>query len=95
MDAFIKIPRPDASEDNLGLKFLDEPSSNQSNPTVLELQLRAQSKKMQYGDVAVRSIENAAKHAIVSVRNIAITERKNLSSSLYKYLRNFLSYKAA
>ncbi len=61
MDAFIKIPRPDASEDNLGLKFLDEPSSNQSDPTVLELQLRAQSKKMQYGDVAVRSIENAAK----------------------------------
>ena len=61
MDAFIKIPRPDASEDHLGLKFLDEPSSNQSDPTVLELQLRAQSKKMQYGDVAVRSIENAAK----------------------------------
>ena len=61
MDAFIKIPRPDAKEDSLGLKFLDEPSSNQSDPTVLELQLRAQSKKLQYGDVAVRSIENAAK----------------------------------
>ena len=61
MDAFIKVPRPDAKEDSLGLKFLDEPSSNQSDPTVLELQLRAQSKKLQYGDVAVRSIENAAK----------------------------------
>jgi intraflagellar transport protein 46 len=61
MDAFIKIPRPDAQEDSLGLNFLDEPSSNQSDPTVLELQLRAQSKKMQYGDVSVRSIENAHK----------------------------------
>ena len=61
MDAFIKVPRPDNQEDSLGLKFLDEPSSNQSDPTVLELQLRAQSKKLQYGDVAVRSIEQAAK----------------------------------
>lgn len=62
MDAFIKVPRPDAKEDSLGLKFLDEPAANQSDPTVLELQLRAMSKKLQYGDVAVRSIENAAKN---------------------------------
>jgi intraflagellar transport protein 46 len=46
----------------LGLKYLDEPSSNQSDPTVLELQLRAKSKKLQYGDVVVRSIENADKN---------------------------------
>jgi len=62
MDAFIKVPRPDLKEDHLGLKFLDEPSATQSDPTVLELQLRAMSKKQQYGDVAVRSIENAAKN---------------------------------
>lgn len=62
MDAFIKIPRPDSKDDDLGLKFLDEPAANQSDPTVLELQLRAMSKKMQYGDVAVRSIENAHKN---------------------------------
>jgi len=55
------VPRPDLKEDHLGLKFLDEPSATQSDPTVLELQLRAMSKKQQYGDVAVRSIENAAK----------------------------------
>jgi intraflagellar transport protein 46 len=46
----------------MGLKYLDEPSSNQSDPTVLELQLRAMSKKLQYGDVVVRSIDNAAKN---------------------------------
>lgn len=62
LDAFIKIPRPDGKEDGLGLRYLDEPSSNQSDPTVLELQLRAKSKKLQYGDVAVRSIENADKN---------------------------------
>lgn len=62
MDAFIKVPRPDGLEDDLGLKFLDEPSASQSDPTVLELQLRAMSKKLQYGDVVVRSIDNAAKN---------------------------------
>ncbi len=44
------------------MKVLDEPASNQSDPTVLELQLRSKSKKQQYGDVAVRSIENALKN---------------------------------
>lgn len=37
MDAFLKIPRPDGKEDDLGLKLLDEPSAQQSDPTVLEL----------------------------------------------------------
>lgn len=46
----------------MGLKFLDEPAASQSDPTVLELQLRAMSKKVQYGDVAVRSIEDATKN---------------------------------
>lgn len=62
LDAFIKVPRPDGREDGLGLRYLDEPSSNQSDPTVLELQLRAKSKKLQYGDVVVRSIESADKN---------------------------------
>lgn len=57
-----QIPRPDGKDDGSGLKYLDEPASNQSDPTVLELQLRAKSKKLQYGDVAVRSIENADKN---------------------------------
>eukprot|EP01041_Mallomonas_annulata_P003240 gene3240-6411_t len=61
MDAFIKVPRPDNKNDELGLKILDEPASNQSDPTVLELQLRATTKKQQYGDVAVKSIDTADK----------------------------------
>ncbi len=56
-----QIPRPDGKDDELGLKRLDEPAAIQSDPTVLELQLRAMTKKQQYGDVSVRSIENAEK----------------------------------
>ncbi len=58
----MQIPRPDKKEDYNGLRYLDEPSTVQSDPTVLELQLRAKSKKLQYGDVVVRSIENADKN---------------------------------
>ena len=61
MDAFIKIPKPSGEEDDLGLKVLDEPAATQSDATVLELQLRAISKKSA-GEVSVRSIENAAKN---------------------------------
>lgn len=45
IDAFIKIPRPDGKADSLGLSVLDEPSAKQSDPTVLDLQLRALSKQ--------------------------------------------------
>lgn len=62
IDGFVKVPRPDGEDDGLGLKILDEPATVQSDPTVLELQLRATSKKQQYGDVVVRSIENAEKN---------------------------------
>jgi len=41
VDAFLKIPRPDGKDDNLGLTKLDEPSLNPSDPTVLDLQLRS------------------------------------------------------
>ncbi|CAM9189549.1 unnamed protein product, partial [Discosporangium mesarthrocarpum] len=61
MDAFLKVPRPDEATEDLGFKVLDEPAANQSDATVLELQLRAMSKK-RHGDVAVRSIENAHKN---------------------------------
>ncbi|POM61374.1 hypothetical protein PHPALM_29618, partial [Phytophthora palmivora] len=60
MDAFLKVPRPDGQADQLGLKMLDEPSLNQSDATVLDLQLRSTSKK-KHGDIVVRSIENAEK----------------------------------
>jgi len=61
IDSFLKIPRPDMQHDELGLSVLDEPASNQSDATVLELQLRAISKKSVKNPMMVRSIENANK----------------------------------
>ena len=39
IDAFLKVPRPDGKEDALGLTVLDEPSSKQSDPHVLGLEM--------------------------------------------------------
>ena len=40
-----QIARPDGKPDTLGLTVLDEPCAKQSDPTVLDLQLRAISKQ--------------------------------------------------
>jgi len=62
IDAFIKIPPPDGSEDGLGLKVLDEPSGTQSDPSVLEIQLNMTSKSEGKKPVTVRTIDNADKN---------------------------------
>lgn len=54
-----QIPRPDEKPDFLGLKVLDEPSLEQSDPTVLNLQLKALSKQASTIPVAVSHIEDA------------------------------------
>lgn len=45
IDAFIKVPRPDGKDELLGLVVVDEPSSNQSDPHVLDLFFRTLSKQ--------------------------------------------------
>ncbi|KFM58578.1 Intraflagellar transport protein 46-like protein, partial [Stegodyphus mimosarum] len=61
IDAFIKVPRPDGIADKLGLIVLDEPCAKQSDPTVLDLQLRAISKETTFKSVTVKTLENADK----------------------------------
>ena len=39
VDAFIKPQRPDNNQESLGLSMIDEPTLNQSEPTILELKL--------------------------------------------------------
>ncbi|CAH8450029.1 unnamed protein product [Schistosoma turkestanicum] len=65
IDAFLKVPRPDGKPDYLGLLVLDEPCANQSDPTVLDLQLRALSKQIAMKQVTVRSLENAEQNTKV------------------------------
>ncbi|EZA49581.1 hypothetical protein DMN91_006204 [Ooceraea biroi] len=67
IDAFIKVPRPDGIEDKIGLTVLDEPCTDQSDPAVLHLQLRSQS----------RSAVAAARQAVV--KRIEDAERNGKS----------------
>ncbi|NWS74730.1 IFT46 protein, partial [Crotophaga sulcirostris] len=63
IDAFLKVPRPDGKADNLGLLVLDEPSTKQSDPTVLSLWLTENSKQHNVTQqIKVRSVENAEKN---------------------------------
>ena len=63
IDAFIKIPRPDGVPDTVGLTVLDEPCSNQSEPAVLHLQLRSQSKSASaVRQSVVKRVEEAEKN---------------------------------
>ncbi|XP_015742879.1 intraflagellar transport protein 46 homolog [Python bivittatus] len=63
IDAFLKVPRPDGNPDTLGLLVLDEPSTKQSDPTVLSLWLTENSKQHNVAQqVKVKSLENAEKN---------------------------------
>ncbi|XP_074783586.1 intraflagellar transport protein 46 homolog [Athene noctua] len=63
IDAFLKVPRPDGKPDNLGLLVLDEPSTKQSDPTVLSLWLMENSKQHNVTQqIKVKSLENAEKN---------------------------------
>ncbi|KAJ3295031.1 Intraflagellar transport protein 46 [Borealophlyctis nickersoniae] len=57
IDAFIKVPSPDQTSEFLGLTVLDEPNPNQSDPSVLDLHLRALSKTAAIVPQTVRSID--------------------------------------
>ncbi|KAL0484001.1 ift46 [Acrasis kona] len=62
LDAFLKVPRPDNKEDNLGLKVLDEPAAKQSDPAVIQLNMSYMSRDLKTKPVVVKSIENAEKN---------------------------------
>lgn len=37
MDAFLKMPKPDGTKEDLGITMLDEPALNGEDKTVLEM----------------------------------------------------------
>ena len=62
VDAFLKVPRPDGSKENLGLLQLDEPCLNQSKKSYLDLLIRQFYKgKRKNHNQSIHSIENAHK----------------------------------
>nr|SVE88955.1 EOG090X0FP3 [Daphnia sinensis] len=60
-DAFLKIDRPDESAEFLGLTIIDEPSLNQSDPSVLDLRLRSIYKQSSAKKTVARTIEEGNK----------------------------------
>ena len=58
-----KIPRPDGKEDSLGLTILDEPSLHQSDPSLLNLKLRASSKTLRNPDEGTDKKDHVVKLA--------------------------------
>jgi intraflagellar transport protein 46 len=61
IDAFLKVARPDGKTETAGLLVLDEPRAKQSDPTVLDLQLRTLTKQTTVKPVTVHSIEDPDK----------------------------------
>lgn len=57
IDAFIKTTRPDQKDEMLGLKLLDEPAAQQTDPNVLELQLRVVSKQSATRQVKIKRVQ--------------------------------------
>jgi intraflagellar transport protein 46 len=80
IDAFLKVDRPDAAKESLGLVELDEPSLAQSDPTVLDMRLRRDARKAGLDPIAVRSIENADKNpqrVLTWLQNVEAVHRDN------------------
>lgn len=83
VDAFIKIPRPDEMEDDLGLVVLDEPALEQSDPIILNLKIRNELKHCTNTlakDIPVKKLERAdenieeIEHWISSIKEIHRTK---------------------
>ncbi|CAI8027663.1 Intraflagellar transport protein 46 homolog [Geodia barretti] len=63
IDAFLKVSRPDGKTESAGLVVADEPRAKQSDPTVLDLQLRTLTKQTTVKPVTVRSIGDPEKES--------------------------------
>ncbi|KAI1730489.1 intraflagellar transport protein 46 like protein [Ditylenchus destructor] len=63
VDPFIKIPRPDDTDDNLGLIVLDEPATIQSDSALVDLRLHQLSKtSSSSADLPVKKLSRADKN---------------------------------
>ena len=62
IDAFLKVVRPDGDTESLGLTVLDEPSAKQSDPSILDLQLRAVMKQSTQKTQVIKKIDNGEKN---------------------------------
>ena len=57
-----QVVRPDGESETLGLTVLDEPSAKQSDPSILDLQLRAVMKQSTQKTQVIKKIDNGEKN---------------------------------
>lgn len=82
LDPFVKVPRPDGHPDGLGLYMIDEPTIPQSNPAVVQLELRATNVHMGASAQVVDSFEDAANRPEVIDRWIADVKKVHYKKPL-------------
>lgn len=61
VDAFLKMPKPDGTKEDLGITLLDEPAMNQSDKTVIELRYIQEKNVVRATPMTIESIELADK----------------------------------
>ena len=61
VDAFLKMPKPDGTKEDLGITVLDEPALNHEDKTVLELKYIQSKNVVRAAPMTVDAIENADK----------------------------------
>nr|SVE70118.1 EOG090X0FP3 [Eubosmina coregoni] len=60
-DAFLKVDRPDGIEEKFGLFILDEPSLEQAEKSILDLQLRSLYKQSSAKKILAKTVQDANK----------------------------------
>lgn len=87
IDAFLKVPRPDGKEDSLGLTVLDEPSSRQSDPHVLNLQMRYTSKQSMA--TSLPTVRRSAREIVSPILDVyRMSEMSPMPTRIPKQLKN-------
>merc|ERR1711915_146061 len=85
IDAFIRCARPDQKQEKLGLTVLDEPSATQSDPSVLELQLRVVTKQSASKATRIKSVKAGEDSTAVEkwIRDISDLHRSKPPPSVH------------
>jgi len=81
-----KVIHPEVDDSNLGIKSLDEPSAFQSDPSVLDLRLRAMAKQSSAKAIVVKKVENVGKNSKVIenwIKDISDLHRSKPSPSVH------------
>lgn len=61
VDAFLKMPKPDGTKEDLGITILDEPAMNQGDKTVIEMRYIQEKNVVKSTPMNIESIELADK----------------------------------